>query len=120
MHSQDIVFIEALEVMTCIGILDWEQHRPQRVIVDVELFLDTRKAAQENDLNASVNYAHVVDALVSWTQEKTQLLETLAERLAHRTLTKFNVKKVRIRVQKPDIIPACRSVGIEIVRELAD
>ena len=47
------------------------------------------------------------------------LLETLAERIAEACLASAEVERVTIRLEKPDVLPACRAVGIEIVRSPA-
>ena len=48
--------------------------------------------------------------------EHVNLIETLAERMAAHCLADARVESVRVRVEKPDILPSCRSVGIEIER----
>jgi dihydroneopterin aldolase len=47
----------------------------------------------------------------------TNLLETLAERIAQRCLADQRVMRAVVRLEKPDIVPGCRTVGIEIVRD---
>jgi 7,8-dihydroneopterin aldolase/epimerase/oxygenase len=49
-------------------------------------------------------------------QGHVNLLETLAERIAEGCLTHPHVVTVTVRLEKPDVLPACRAVGIEIVR----
>ena len=44
------------------------------------------------------------------------LLETLAERIAEGCLDNRIVSQVTVRIEKPDILPACRAVGIQISR----
>lgn len=41
----DIVFIEQLSVITTIGVYDWEQTIEQKLVFDIELAWDNRKAA---------------------------------------------------------------------------
>jgi len=49
-------------------------------------------------------------------QEHVNLLETLAERIARYCLADARVESVRVRIEKPDALAMCRSVGIEIER----
>ena len=44
------------------------------------------------------------------------LIETLAEKIAARCLQDLRIQVVRVRIEKPDVLPACRSIGIEITR----
>jgi 7,8-dihydroneopterin aldolase/epimerase/oxygenase len=46
----------------------------------------------------------------------TNLVETLCEKIAQSCLTDKRVLSARVRVEKPDIIPNARSVGVEIER----
>jgi dihydroneopterin aldolase len=49
-------------------------------------------------------------------QGHVHLGETLAERIASACLADERVTGVRVRIEKPDIIPNARSVGVEIER----
>ena len=40
----DIVFIEQLSVITTIGVYDWEQTIEQKLVFDIEMAWDNRKA----------------------------------------------------------------------------
>ncbi len=40
----DIVFIEQLSVITTIGVYDWEQTIEQKLVFDIEIAWDNRKA----------------------------------------------------------------------------
>ncbi len=115
--TQDIIFIKGLEIKTIIGVFAYERDHRQRVIIDLELFLDTRLAAQQDDLKATVNYANVVDAVIQWTHSQPALVETLATQIAENILKTFRVQKVKVSVCKPDILPMCQGVGITLIRE---
>ena len=45
----DIVFIEQLSVITTIGVYDWEQTIEQKLVFDIEMAWDNRKAAKSDD-----------------------------------------------------------------------
>jgi 7,8-dihydroneopterin aldolase/epimerase/oxygenase len=49
-------------------------------------------------------------------QGHVNLVETLCEKIASACLKDRRVLAARIRVEKPDIIPNARSVGVEIER----
>jgi 7,8-dihydroneopterin aldolase/epimerase/oxygenase len=49
-------------------------------------------------------------------QGRVNLVETLREKIAQACVKDRRVLAARIRVEKPDIIPQARSVGVEIER----
>ena len=64
-----------------------------------------------------LDYGKVVDGISRLVQsEHVNLIETLAERIAASCLADRRVESVRVRIEKPDILPSCKSVGIEIER----
>lgn len=84
------------------GVNPEEQELGQRFEVDVELFVDTRAAAQHDDLHLTVNYAHVYRAVKRIVEEERfRLIETLAEHIATQLGRQFAPEGVRVRVRKP-------------------
>ena len=68
-------------------------------------------------LDAVVDYGHVVAAVRALVESAHfHLIETLAERIAESCLADVRVHVARITIEKPDILPGCRSVGIAIER----
>ncbi|MGH7554415.1 MAG: dihydroneopterin aldolase, partial [Longimicrobiales bacterium] len=71
-------------------------------------------------LSDVLDYSKVVDDLARLIQrEHVNLVETLAERIAAQCLSDGRVERVRVRIEKPEVLPSCRSVGIEIERSRA-
>ena len=60
----DIVFIEQLSVITTIGVYDWEQTIQQKLVFDVEMARDNRRAAVSDDVNDCLSYADVASAII--------------------------------------------------------
>jgi dihydroneopterin aldolase len=84
-----------------IGVSSKERARKQKIFVDVGMFLDTRKAAQKDDLKFTINYSDVYHLMKSIAEKKEyRLIETLADGIAEGILGKFNVKKVDVEVRK--------------------
>ncbi len=111
------VFVRDLELIGHVGLLAHEIRYEQRILVSVELaVLDTYDG--ESDRLADVlDYGKVVDGIQTLVQgEHVYLIETLAERIAALCLDDPRVESARVRIEKPDIMPSCRSVGIEIER----
>ena len=111
------VFVSNLEVLTIIGVHDAEKRAPQRVVVTVDLNVRETGPTRTDRLVVVLDYAEVVRLVERLTRQgHVNLLETLAERIAEGCLADSRVLAVRVRLEKPDVIPNARSVGIEIER----
>jgi 7,8-dihydroneopterin aldolase/epimerase/oxygenase len=109
------VFVRDLELMALIGIYDHEKVKPQRVVVNIDL--SVKEGSGDDDISHVVSYEIVVkkaEAIIA--EGHINLVETLCERIAASCLTDKRVMAARVRVEKPDIIPNARSVGVEIER----
>lgn len=118
----DKIFFDGMAFYAYHGVFPEENRLGQRFLVDLELGLHFKAAAETDDLRQTVNYAEVYEAVkVEVEGESHALLETLAERIADRLLTGFPLEEVKVRVTKPDPpIPGhYRSVGVEIRRRQA-
>lgn len=112
------VFVRDLEVMASLGIYEVEKQKPQRVIVSIDLAVKEGKAAIGDDISNVVSYEIVVkkvEAIVA--AGHINLVETMAELIATACLKDRRVVAARVKIEKPDIIPNARSVGIEIERQ---
>ena len=111
------VFVSNLEVLTIIGVHDAEKRAPQRVVATVDLKVRETGPTRTDRLVVVLDYAEVVRLVERLTRQgHVNLLETLAERIAEGCLADSRVLAVRVRLEKPDVIPNARSVGIEIER----
>lgn len=111
------VFVSNLEVLTIIGVHDAEKRAPQRVVATVDLKVRETGPTRSDRLVDVLDYAEVVRLVERLTRQgHVNLLETLAERIAEGCLADNRVLAVRVRLEKPDVIPNARSVGIEIER----
>lgn len=113
----DIIFIEQLCVMTTIGVYDWEQRIRQKLIFDIEMEWDNRKAAASDDVKECLNYAEISDAVVQYVEKnRFALVERVAEEVAELLLTRFPSPWVRIKVSKPNAVAQTKHVGVIIER----
>jgi dihydroneopterin aldolase len=86
------------------GVLEREQRESQPFQVDVELLLNLQPAGVDDDLEKSVDYAVVFDAVRQIVESTSfKLLEALAEAVAHELLVDFPVQEVGVRVRKPQV-----------------
>ena len=98
----DQIRIPNLRCSAIIGCKPDERLLPQALLLSLTVFLDTRKAAASDDLNLTVNYAHLSKDVIGFVSRSTcQLLETLANQLADHCLTEYPIEAIRISILKP-------------------
>jgi dihydroneopterin aldolase len=111
------VFVDGLELLASVGIFEVEKRYEQRIIVSVSLAVTDDYDGRSDRLEHVLDYGMIVETcrrLVDGTH--FSLIETLAERIAEATLADSRVERARVRIDKPDIVPGCRAVGIAIER----
>jgi len=114
----DKIFIKDLLVRGIIGINPDERERLQDILINVTIFIDTRRAAKTDDLEYSVSYSDLARKIKSHAEQAARLtVEALAQDLADICLQENGVEKVIVRVEKPEAVKFAGSVGIEIERE---
>ncbi|EPN8914197.1 bifunctional dihydroneopterin aldolase/7,8-dihydroneopterin epimerase [Vibrio vulnificus] len=113
----DKVFIEQLEVITTIGVYDWEQQIKQKLVLDLEMAHDNRPAGKSDDVADALDYAQVSEAVLNHIESgRFLLVERVAEEVAELIMTQFSVPWIRIRLAKPGAVPQARAVGVVIER----
>jgi dihydroneopterin aldolase len=111
------VFVRDLEVVGRVGLLAHEIRYEQRVTISLKLAVNDDYDGTSDRLSDVLDYAKIVDGVTALVEsEHVYLIETLAERIAVFCLADQRVDSVRVRVEKPDVMPSCKSVGIEIER----
>jgi 7,8-dihydroneopterin aldolase/epimerase/oxygenase len=111
------VFVRDLEVMGRVGVYEVERRYDQRILVSVDLEVADTYDGVSDRLRDVLDYEKLVERIRSIVEtDHVNLLETLAERIAQACFTDIRVHALRVRIEKPDIMPGCRSVGIEIER----
>jgi FolB domain-containing protein len=117
----DRILIRDLLVRGIVGVNEEERRERQDVLINLEMWVDTRPAAAGDDLALSVNYRSVAKRLVAHVEGGRPLLvERLADELARIVLTEFPVSRLRLRVEKPGALRFAQSVGLEIERVPGD
>lgn len=113
----DIVFIEQLSVITTIGVYDWEQTIRQKLVFDIEMGWDNRKAAASDDVRHCLSYADISNAILQHVEgQRFALVERVAEEVADILLQRFASPWVRIKLSKPGAVAEALNVGVIIER----
>lgn len=116
-YLMDIVFLRDLRIETVIGIYDWERKIKQTVVLDLEMSTDVSRAAASENIADALDYKAVTKRLISFVEKSEfQLVETLAERCAGIIREEFDVRWVRLTLNKIGAVSAARDVGVIIER----
>ncbi|MBI1384800.1 MAG: dihydroneopterin aldolase [Rhizobiales bacterium] len=111
------VFVNDLTLEMLIGVYEHEKVERQPVIISLDLTVRDTGGPINDEIHGVVCYEKVVNRVRDiCASGHVNLVETLAERVAESCLNDTRVEAVRVRIEKPNAIPDCRSVGIEIER----
>lgn len=98
----DRIRLTGLRARGCHGVFDFERAQGQEFVVDITLEVDTRRAADTDDLADTVDYGELAERAVAVISgEPASLLETVAERLAAVCLSGPGVRAAEVTVHKP-------------------
>lgn len=113
----DRVFIEELTVFAQIGVYDWEQQIKQKLVFDLEMAWDCKKAAETDDVAYCLNYAEVSQVIIDYVESKSFLLiERVAYEVADLLESRYQLQGLKIKLSKPKAVAQARNVGVLIVR----
>lgn len=117
----DTIFLSGLTADCIIGIWDWERKVRQKVVIDLEMRADVRRAAASDHIDDTLDYKKVSKRLQQFVeQSQFQLVETLTDRIAQLVITEFGVPEVKVRLNKQGALRGSRDVGIVIERRRED
>ncbi len=110
------LFLRNYNVMSNIGVHDFEKISEQRVLFNVELFIPLLKSTPTQDeLNEVVDYDFIRETIKTRVGKgHIQLQETLCDEIANLLLKHPKVRAVLVSTEKPDVYPDCESVGVEV------
>jgi len=113
----DKVFIQGLKIDTVIGIYDWEREIRQDIIIDLEMAADIKAASLTDHIDQTLDYKSVAKRLIQFVKDSEfQLVETLAEKITEIILNEFDVKWVKLKLNKGEAISGAKGVGVKIER----
>ena len=115
----DSILISGLRELGVHGVLPEEQVRPQPFEVDLELRVDLSRAGRSDDLEDTVDYSAVCEAVRRVvSSESYRLLERLATRIAEVCCRDPRVTGVVVTIRKlhPPVHAMLDSVGVRVER----
>ena len=108
------VIIKDLILLLSVVIHKFEKLKKQSVRFNIEITTDPNL---KPDVKTIVNYEGIIDDIKRLT-EKThfELLETLSESIFDEIFKNKKIKKIKLKIEKLDIIKETTSVGIEVIK----
>jgi 7,8-dihydroneopterin aldolase/epimerase/oxygenase len=102
MSEVDEMTVRGIECLGYHGVLESERAEGQVFVIDVTLGLDTRSAADSDDLRDTVDYGSLVMQVKAAVEtDPVNLIETLAQRVADVCLSDDRVGYAKVTVHKP-------------------
>lgn len=115
MESHIKIFLDSVEIPLKIGIYPHEQNKPQRVVVDAELYADPETYLSHVDKNSIIDYGKVYKAITSWAERpQVQLIEDYLKELADLCFGFQAVTACRVSIKKADVFGPEQGAGVEL------
>ena len=117
--SDDAIWIRNLEIDCIVGVLKSERTRRRKVVATLRLSCDLAAAGLSDDLADTVDYRRVQKLVEKVVRANPDfLIERMAQRIADAALSFPGITGVTVWLSKPDALPRCETVEVEITRHL--
>jgi len=108
------IIIKNLVLNIFIGIHNFEKKKKQKVRFNIEVITNPFVKPNNKDLTTILNYEEIINKIKILVKKRHhELLEDLAENIFTIIFQNKLVKKVRIKIEKLEIIKNSESVGVE-------
>ena len=112
----DRIHIEQLEISARIGVPEKERATPQRLTVSISFWPYYERRDLSDKIDNAVNYSTVVEETKNFVRKQsTNLIETLADRLATHLLKTFRIQRVTVELRKFPLEDA-KHVSVTVTR----
>ena len=112
---QQRIVIDRIEVLADIGFHAFEIGTPQRLLISIELWIDSTTPPVDDDPAQAWDYDVVVQAVRSLaTRRRYNLQETLVHAIFAHVAALHGISALKVSSTKPDVYPDASGVGVEI------
>ena len=112
------VIIKDLLLNFVIGYYSAEKTKKQNVKFNIELNYTDQKNLNDNDIKSIVDYGRIIKVIKNMTKNKHyNFLESLADDLFDELFKDERIDKIKLKIEKLDVIREAASVGIEITKK---
>ena len=108
------IIVKDLTLLLSVGIHQFEKLKRQKVKFNIEITTDPDL---KSDIKSIVNYESVINDIKKLTKKSHfELLESLSESIFDRIFRNKKIKKIKLKIEKLEIIKETTSVGIEVTK----
>ena len=108
------IIVKDLILLLSVGIHQFERLKRQKVKFNIEITTDPNL---KSDIKSIVNYESVISDIKKLTKKSHfELLESLSESIFDRIFRNKKIKKIKLKIEKLEIIKETTSVGIEVTK----
>ena len=108
------IIVKDLILLLSVGIQQFEKLKRQKVKFNIEITTDPNL---KSDIKSIVNYESVINDIKKLTKKSHfELLESLSESIFDRIFRNKKIKKIKLKIEKLEIIKETTSVGIEVTK----
>lgn len=116
-EMMDRIRICDLLVRCILGVNESERREKQDVVINLTVYTDLRKSGRTDRIEDTVDYRALKKRILAMVENSRYFLEeALAEAVAQLCLEEPEVRRVDVRVEKPNALRFARSVAVEITR----
>ena len=108
------IIVKDLILLLSVGIHRFEKLKKQKVKFNIEITTDPNL---KPDIKTIVNYESIINDIKRLTKKiHFELLESLSEAIFDEIFKNKKIKKIKLKIEKLDIIKETTSVGIEVIK----
>ena len=112
------ILIKELILDLKLGYYEFEKKETQKVKFNLEVDYEDKKPTNDEDIKSIVNYGKLVKLIKKLTRNKHyNFLETLAEDVFDVLFKDKRIGKIKLQIEKLEILKDCTSVGIQITKK---
>jgi dihydroneopterin aldolase len=113
------IILEDFDLPVDIGFHAFEIGTPQRLRINVEVWLDAANFPQDDRIDAAWDYDALRSGIMGLVAgRRFNLQETVCRAVYDLVAARAGVVALRVSTRKPDIYPDCAAVGVELASAL--
>ena len=114
--EDESVIINDLTLNAKFGFYAKEKAEEQKLIFNIKLFIE-KTSYKDLDLKEVVDYDQIISIIKNILKKEINFLETLASSIIDQIFLDKRINKVYLKIEKPDVIKECKSVGYEVTKK---
>ena len=113
--KEEMILINDLNLNAIFGFYDYEKIKEQELVFNLKLYIKSGNH-QDKKLDQIVDYDMIIYIIKNILKNKINFLETLAEKIIDEIFSNRRIFKIYLKIEKPQAIKECKSVGYEIIK----